>query len=200
MEMDKVAFEMIQKYDSADSLPPLLDEHKLLLVVDAQNDFISGSLPAEDGEVIINTLAKTVDIYKNNGYKVIYTMDSHGEDYLKTQEGRWLPIIHCQIGSFGWELHSSLKGRYNEDDIFVKRAFASVRIKDFILDRMCHIPSEICLCGFCTDICIISGAVVLKSLFPETDIKVIEKACGGTTREAHRRAIEVMKGLQINII
>lgn len=174
--------------------------NKFLIVVDVQNDFVRGTLSCEGAETIIPHIVNTVERYKQIGYEVIFTQDSHGENYLHTKEGRYLPITHCIKGNWGWEIVRELQPLVMDCTIFEKSYFASPHIASLLQQQSSEEPMEIVLCGFCTDICILANAVLLSSLFPHCHIKVIASACGGSTAEAHQKALAIMKGLHVEII
>ena len=163
---------------------------KYLIVVDMQNDFISGSLGSEEAKNIVPYVRNKVMNY--NG-RVIFTRDTHSPDYLKTREGRELPVEHCIKDTDGWQICGELKDFALE--IVDKITFGSRDLPEIIGEA----PEEIELCGLCTDICVISNAMILKVAFPETDIIVDSKCCAGVTPESHSNAIEAMKAVQIII-
>lgn len=171
---------------------------KALVVVDYQRDFVDGALGfegAEDLEPII--LDKIADCRKNGG-QVIFTLDTHGEDYLNTAEGRKLPIVHCIDGSEGHKLYGRIAESVTDSDIVIKKhAFGSTELGDLL--RKCGFD-EVELCGLVTDICVVSNAVIAKAALPESRIIVDGSACGSADRAAHERALEVMRGLQIDVI
>lgn len=167
---------------------------KYLIVVDMQNDFITGSLGSEDAK---NIVAKVVEKVKNFDGTIIFTRDTHKENYLKTQEGKNLPIEHCIKGTFGWEICNELKP-YAES-VVDKNTFGSIELIDTI--KRCRAKvEEIELCGLCTDICVISNAIILKAAFPETKIVVDASCSAGVTRQSHDTALNAMRAVQIEVV
>ncbi len=166
---------------------------KYLIVVDMQVDFISGSLGSDDAIRIVPNVAEKI---KGFGGRVIFTRDTHGENYMETQEGKKLPVKHCIKGTDGWQICPELMP-YAEN-IIDKVTFGSVELPSVIKSYNDDID-EIELCGLCTDICVISNAMVLKAAFPEVKITVDQSCCAGVTKESHNIAISAMKAVQIEI-
>lgn len=167
---------------------------RLLVVVDMQNDFIDGSLGTKEAQAIVPYVAARVEEYQSAGDEVIFTLDTHGEDYLNTLEGKKLPVKHCLKGSKGWELCEPLlkiEGRRFEKDTFGSRACAEYAAKGEY--------SSIELAGLCTDICVISNAMLLKAFMPQTPIQVNAACCAGVTPESHENALKAMEMCQIEI-
>lgn len=169
---------------------------KILVVVDVQNDFIDGSLGAEGALDIIPYVKEKIDKFSG---EVIFTMDTHDEGYLETLEGKNLPVIHCIKNTKGWELR---KGIYKKKcKIFEKNCFASLDLAKYLfeLNQKEEIES-IELIGICTDICVISNAILIKSFLPEVEIIVDSNACAGVTLESHEKSLATMKMCQIKVI
>ena len=176
---------------------------KILLVIDVQNDFITGALRNEEA---IKTLPNIVNLVKNNDWDEIYaTMDTHNKDtYLtKTLEGRKLPIEHCIKGTWGWEMPSelgkALVGRLT--DRFEKETFGSNWMVDNI--SATHYPKEdyeFTIVGYCTDICVVSNALLLRAHFPNSTIKVLKDCTAGVTPETHEAALKTMEMCQIDVM
>ncbi len=164
---------------------------KTLIVVDMQNDFITGSLGSKDAEAIVPLVKEKIEKFDG---RIIFTRDTHGEDYLKTQEGRKLPVEHCIKGTEGWQICDELKPYAKE--ILDKETFGSMNLPELI-DENCD---EIELCGLCTDICVISNAMILKAAFPEKTVRVDGKCSAGVSTESHENALSAMKAVQIEII
>ena len=174
---------------------------KVLVVIDMQTDFTTGSLANPAAEKIIPEIA---DYVKNFEGITIFTRDSHGTNYLETMEGKNLPVEHCIVGTDGWQICEDLiqacEGKEGNCFVFNKPTFGyASELAKFINDFKQPI-TEIILCGTCTDICVISNTLGLKEHMPEVKISVIEKLCAGLTEEKHNAAIEVMKSCQVNII
>lgn len=166
---------------------------KFLIVVDMQNDFISGRLGSKLAEAIVPNVVEKV---KNYDGTVIFTRDTHFADYMDTQEGKNLPVMHCVKDTPGWEICNVLKSYANK--VIDKIAFGSVDLPNVIKEYGEPIE-EIELCGLCTDICVISNAMILKAAFPEVKIVVDGNCCAGVTVESHQTALHAMKAVQIDI-
>ena len=140
-------------------------------------------------------IKKKIDAYLASGNEVIFTRDTHGENYLKTNEGRHLPVIHCIKGTEGWQIVKEIDcpGCEHID----KPSFGYTDWAGLFKDRK---MTEIEIVGLCTDICVISNALILKAVFPETDITVDASCCAGTANETHMAALTAMKSCQVNVI
>ncbi len=171
-----------------------------LIIVDMQNDFIEGSLAADGGRDIIEYVGEQIQEAFLRGEKVYFTKDTHGSDYLETSEGKKLPVVHCVKESKGWNLHSSildvLKDMQEGKDycILEKPTFASLDLVEELKDY-----SNIKMMGICTDICVVSNAILLKSNYPDMNIVVDSNGCAGVTKEAHLAALMTMEACQIEI-
>jgi nicotinamidase-related amidase len=171
---------------------------KLLVVVDMQNDFIDGSLGSPEAQSIVPKVAAKINEYKNANYPIIYTRDTHKPDYLDTQEGKRLPVPHCIRGTEGWEIKDGLyqKGCIIDD----KPTFGSTTLPLYIITNYHNRFDTIELVGLCTDICVVSNALMLKAQLPETTIVVDSSCCAGTSVEAHKAALTVLKSCQVEVI
>ena len=171
---------------------------KTLICVDMQNDFISGSLANPAAAAIIKPMAEYI---KNFDGQIIFTRDTHYPNYMETQEGKNLPIMHCQYGTEGWEIQDDLfeavRGRDIEWSVVDKNSFGDTYELEDEIDAY---ADEIYLCGTCTDICVISVALNLKARFPEIKMYCIADLCAGLTPEKHAAALEVMRSCQIEVI
>lgn len=167
---------------------------KYLIVVDMQNDFITGSLGSELAKAIVPSVVNKV---KNFDGKIIFTRDTHFSDYMSTQEGKNLPVLHCIKDSNGWELCEELKPYANI--VMDKITFGSIELPK-LLESYNEPIEKIELCGLCTDICVISNAFLLKAAFPEVPLTVDSACCAGVTVESHNNALNAMKAIQIEII
>ena len=167
---------------------------KYLIVVDMQNDFITGSLGSKLAKAIVPNVVEKVKNYEGT---VIFTRDTHFSDYMDTQEGKNLPVKHCIKDTTGWEICNELKPYANK--VIDKITFGSVDLPDVIKAYGEQIE-EIELCGLCTDICVISNAMILKATFPEVKIVVDSNCCAGVTEESHQTALNAMKAVQIDVI
>lgn len=185
---------------------------KILVVVDMQKDFINGSLGTKEAEVIVPRVKSIIDEYVNtDDAKILFTKDTHHENYLNTSEGKNLPVVHCVEGTDGWQIPDELLENIDlqnlqlfRDVIVVSKPtfgfqFIDRCIREFFgLDESCI--DEIRIVGLCTDICVVSNALILKAAFPEVPIVVDSSACAGVTPEKHEAALEVMRSCQINVI
>ena len=169
---------------------------KILVVVDMQNDFINGALGTKEAEAI---LPRVRELIKSFDGKIYFTRDTHKENYMETQEGKNLPVPHCIENTFGWEIEESLKPYAKiviDKPTFGSVALASELVKENSLEEI----SEITFVGLCTDICVISNALLAKANLLETKIIVDASACAGVTPESHKNALEAMKMCQIMVI
>ena len=174
-----------------------------LVCIDCQNDFITGSLGSKEA---IEVLPRIVDKVKNWNDKVLFTMDVHGENYLDTLEGKHLPIEHCIVNETnGWWVEESLRNLQEIEscDVIYKNRFGSfnlVRNINALNNNNEDNIDSITLVGYCTDICILVNAMILRTAFPNTEIVVDASCCAGSTQEAHEAALLVMKNCQIKVI
>lgn len=169
---------------------------KLLVVVDMQNDFIDGALGTEEARKIVPLVKEKIRTSLSAGDRIIYTRDTHTEDYLNTQEGRNLPVVHCVEKTKGWEI---AEGIFIEGSFVIdKPAFGSMELAEYAA-RMEDLEG-IELIGLCTDICVISNAVILKARLPEMPVVVDASCCAGVTVESHKNALNAMKMCQIKVI
>ena len=172
---------------------------KCLIIIDMQNDFIDGSLSNKSAQDIIPAILEEL---RTGGYEhIVFTRDTHTKNYLNTPEGKRLPVEHCIMGTEGWELNQEIleDACFECDSIsfFDKPTFGS-------LGLLSHIQSqgdfdEVVVCGTCTDICVVSNVLILKTMKPDLNITVLGNACAGLTPEKHQAALEVMKSCQINV-
>lgn len=173
---------------------------KTLIVIDMQNDFIDGTLGTPEAQAIVPNVLKKLEKYFNNNYKIIFTRDTHYEDnYLESLEGQKLPIKHCIKHTHGWEISREFDEYLNDiGDVCVldKLSFGYNHWNYWDTE----IIGDIEIVGLCTDICVVSNALILKSIFPEREITVDVSCCAGTTPENHQAALQVMKCCQINVI
>lgn len=172
---------------------------KTLIVVDMQNDFITGPLGTPEAHEIIPSVKKKIEECIYNNWNIIFTKDTHRDNYLDSLEGKKLPVKHCVKYTQGWEIYDELF-QYIRDYVNT-----NVIYKDsFGYHLWCNwhkkMSEDIEIIGLCTDICVISNALILKSIFPEREITVDASCCAGTTPENHKAALQVMKSCQINVI
>lgn len=167
---------------------------EVLVVVDMQKDFIDGALGTKEAEDIVENVAEEIRSFDG---EIVFTRDTHTEKYMETQEGRKLPVPHCIRGSEGWQLDQRLESLCtSECKIFDKPTFGSVELAEYLRKQA---PEKITLIGLCTDICVISNAIMLKAFLTETEIAVVESCCAGVTPESHKNALEAMKMCQITV-
>ena len=172
---------------------------KTLIVVDMQNDFITGPLGTPEARAIVPNVKKKIEAYRMVGDQVIFTMDTHFSDYFATHEGRYLPVEHCHHGTLGWEITPSIEPIPISEPTMLKGTFGGTWWHEDMLMKIFKYR-KIELVGVCTDICVISNALILRSLVPYVDIIVDASCCAGTTPEKHKAALEVMKSCHIDII
>ena len=169
---------------------------KLLIVVDMQNDFIDGALGTKEAQAIVPLVAEKIKSFEG---KVVFTQDTHYNDYLETSEGKNLPIEHCIDGTFGHKISDRLDTA--NALVLKKNTFGSYQLIDY-LKEVNHTDkiTDITLVGLCTDICVIANALTIKTFFPEVNITVDSACCAGVTPKQHQIALEAMKPCQINIV
>ncbi|SKA70423.1 Nicotinamidase-related amidase [Eubacterium uniforme] len=163
---------------------------KTLIVVDMQKDFVDGALGTAEAVGILTNVKNKIKEYIDNGDEVIFTRDTHHENYLDTNEGKHLPVVHCIEGSDGWQIY---EGLYVDGcKIIDKPSFGYTGWNEFKFE-------EVELIGLCTDICVVSNALILKALFPEIKVSVDSKCCAGVTVESHEAALKTMSMCQVEV-
>ena len=163
---------------------------KTLIVVDMQNDFIDMALGTKEAVAIVPKVKEKIQEYVQNGHEIIFTRDTHFEDYLQTPEGKKLPVEHCIKGTKGWEIANGL---YVEGcKIIDKPNFGWPNWNEEQLE-------DVELIGLCTDICVVSNALIIKATFPDANVKVDSKCCAGVTVESHEAALKTMAMCQVEI-
>ena len=164
---------------------------KTLIVVDMQKDFIDGSLGTKEAEAIVENVKRKITQYKENGDEIIFTRDTHQKNYLQTNEGVHLPVVHCVEGSEGWRIAEGLEV---PDAIYIDKAsFGYMNWKDYYLE-------EVEIIGLCTDICVVSNALIIKATYPEIKVVVDANCCAGVTPESHKAALTTMKMCQVEVV
>ena len=167
---------------------------EILIVVDMQNDFIDGALGTAEAVAIVPYVKNLIENFDG---KVFFTRDTHFEDYMQTQEGKNLPVTHCIKGTDGWQIRPELDALRKTEAIdkltFGSSELAAILGKEERIDGITFV-------GLCTDICVISNAMVVKAFYPEVPLTVDAKGCAGVTPESHKRALEAMKTCQIRVI
>lgn len=178
---------------------------KFLVIVDFQNDFITGALGTPEAEKIVPSVANKVRNWEDC---IVTTVDTHDENYLNTNEGKHLPIPHCIGGTWGHQIRAEVSGLLDVNNYnwtIRKDTFGSMEAAEYI-ETFCELCADegeelqIELIGLCTDICVISNALILKAQFPDAKISVDASCCAGTTPDRHRAALEVMKSCQIEVL
>lgn len=184
---------------------------KLLIVVDMQYDFINGSLGTPEAQAIVPNIIDKIRNVNQDDTLVLFTKDTHDKDYLDTLEGKKLPIPHCIKNTFGWCIHTdiaSAAATYGylilstekiKNSRIYKNTFGADDLRDFLIEREDSIK-EVEFVGVCTDICVVSNALMARQALPNTIIKVDASCCAGTNKEAHKAALITMKSCQIDII
>lgn len=175
--------------------------NRLLIVVDMQNDFIDGSLGTKEAAAILPNVVGKIREYQKNEDDILFTMDTHFDHYLDTQEGKHLPVPHCIKKMKGWELHPALQELIAGHDypVYEKYTFGSSDLAlAFSRGDYNHIR-EIELVGLCTDICVISNALLTKAFLPEVPVAVDASCCAGVTPESHENTLKAMEICQIQI-
>lgn len=193
---------------------------KLLVVVDMQKDFIDGSLGTAEAQAIVPKVAKLIKASADGDTAIIFTADTHDDDYSMTLEGQTLPVPHCIIGTEGWYIHPDITDAYAEvidryvdldvlnngfdhcNSLVRKPSFGSINFQNILyeIDEEIEPIDEITFCGLCTGICVLSNAILAKATLPEVPINVVADCCACVTPASHNTALEAMKLCQINII
>lgn len=182
---------------------------KILVVIDMQNDFIDGPLGTPEAQAIVPKIVHKMKTYSGTDTDILFTKDTHYDNYLETQEGKNLPVEHCKFMTNGWSINKDIAAEFKVGDYFIyssrdiinsrilKETFGSFKLIDLLktIDF-----EEIELVGVCTDICVVSNAMLLKAAFPEKLITVDASCCAGVTPETHKAALTTMKMCQINVI
>lgn len=173
---------------------------KLLVVVDMQVDFVNGALGTKEAVAIVPAVVSKIESYIADGgnqCNIIFTMDTHGEDYLSTQEGKNLPVEHCIKGTEGWKIIPELAKYAEKCQVIEKPTFGSMELASIIATGS---YDEIEFVGLCTDICVISNVMLAKAADIDTHVIVDGSACAGVTPESHTNALEAMKMCQVTVL
>ena len=171
---------------------------RILIVIDMQNDFIDAALGTKEAVAIVAAVKDKIRSYP--AADVIATMDTHGENYMQTQEGKYLPVPHCIRETEGWQIRPDIADLLTEAKIYEKPTFGSTALAADLRDLSEKEEIEIELIGLCTDICVVSNALLLKAVMPEVKISVDASCCAGVTPEKHLAALETMRSCQIQVI
>lgn len=170
---------------------------RVLVVIDMQNDFITGSLGTKEAQAIVEKVCRKIQDFEG---EVLFTLDTHGPDYLETQEGRLLPVAHCIKGTPGWELEPRVRALCKTTPI-EKPTFGSTGLADVLQAKHRHGGGldEVVFVGLCTDICVVSNALLVKARLPEVPLTVDASCCAGVTPETHQHALAVLRSCLINV-
>lgn len=171
---------------------------EILIVIDMQNDFIDGSLGTKEAQQIVDNVA---DKIKNTDRDIIVTYDTHFQDYMNTQEGKNLPVEHCIKGTRGWQINDKIEKALAGKNVrrVEKPSFGSMALPEILKNEYGAENLQLELVGLCTDICVVSNALVLKAAFPEAEISVDSLCCAGVSVQKHNAALETMRSCQINV-
>ena len=178
-----------------------------LIVVDMQKDFVDGSLGSKEAQAIVENVTRKIENWQG---PIVVTRDTHGSDYLLTREGKYLPVEHCIVDTEGWQIDQRVQAALEKkDDVTYidNPTYGSVELVDWIAKRQGYAKEdraqardmEIELIGLCTDICVVSNAMLLKAAYPEVNLSVDASCCAGVTPESHEAALTTMKCCQIDI-
>ena len=174
--------------------------NRILVVIDMQNDFITGSLGTKEAEAIVSNVADKIRSYREKHFRVFATKDTHYSDtYLTTQEGKKLPVLHCIKDTDGWRFPEELEELISPTEIWNKESFGSLRAMEAIAQVAKKTNAVVEFCGLCTDICVIENVALLKTIDPELEIEVDSSCCAGVTPEKHNAALEIMRSLQVKV-
>ena len=183
---------------------------KALIIVDMQNDFIDGTLGTPEAQAIVPNVVNKMKEHQYTDTIILFTKDTHHDWYLETSEGKKLPVPHCIIGTPGWSIAKPIASEFKADGYMtyssetvingrvLKPTFGSYDLLNILVDI--DDLDEIELCGVCTDICVISNAIIIKNALPDVKVTVDASCCAGVTPEKHAAALEVMKSCQIDVI
>ena len=170
---------------------------RLLIVVDFQNDFVTGSLGFEKAKELESHIVQLIKEYHVNGDEIVYTMDTHTENYSETYEGKHLPIPHCIEHTEGWEIYGEVKDLLQDCLCFKKPTFPSLDLAYYLEDKEYE---DITLVGLVSHICVLSNAIMVKAAQPETPIRIDLKGTASSDEKTHQEGIDVMKSLQFEIV
>lgn len=168
---------------------------RALLVIDYQTDFVTGSLGSDAAASIEDNIAERISEYRRTGDAVFFTMDTHHADYPDTNEGRFLPVAHCVEGTPGWKIHGKIGVLAEGCKVFVKSSFADITVAKKLREF-----DDIELCGVATNICVMSNAVMLRSMYPETRITIREDCVASYDSALHEKALDVMESANIIVL
>ena len=176
-------------------------EKRFLIVVDMQNDFIDGSLGTAEALAIVPAVVERIRAARAAGETVLATLDTHAENYLETAEGRKLPVKHCIRGTEGWRIRPEIDEALGDALRVEKPTFGSVRLPELIREQAGDADGlAIELIGLCTDICVVSNALLLKANFPEAAVSVRRACCAGVSPATHEAALQTMACCQVEVV
>ncbi len=168
---------------------------EVLIVIDMQKDFLTGALGNADTAAVTEKVAKKIEKARAEGVEIVFTRDTHAENYLSTQEGKRLPVAHCIRGTDGWQIENGL---YKAGEkVFDKPTFGSIELAEYIRDGK---YDKATLVGVCTDICVVSNALLLKAYCPEMTVAADSACCAGVTKESHAAALKTMAACQVEVL
>jgi len=172
---------------------------KVLIVVDMQKDFVDGALGSKEAVAIVDNVVRKIETFPGD---IIVTYDTHGENYMQTQEGKNLPVPHCIKGTDGWKLDAKVQAALDQKTYqpIEKPTFGSTALPEYIKANYDPSQIEIELIGLCTDICVVSNALLMKANFLETKVSVDASCCAGVTPDTHNAALTTMKMCQVNVM
>lgn len=177
-----------------------MSKKRILIVVDMQNDFISGSLGSDMAKAIVSNVADKIAKYNRQEDLVICTQDTHYDDYLSTHEGKFLPVSHCIEGTSGWDIAEEIEDALPLNAVFIeKSAFGSLPLVNTLLENADE-TTVFELVGLCTDICVVANAIIVRTAFSENDVVVDSSCCAGTSEENHEAALKTMRSCHIKVI
>ena len=170
-----------------------------MVVVDMQNDFVDGALGSKEAIAIVPAVVKKINEFDGD---IFVTYDTHFENYMDTAEGKKLPVPHCIKGTAGWELNGEVREALTAKKFtpVEKKTFGSVELPVLIKKAVGDDTFTVELIGLCTDICVVSNALIIKANFPENTITVDAACCAGVTPEKHKAALETMRSCQIDVV
>lgn len=178
--------------------------NKLLVVVDYQTDFVTGALGFAKAEALETPIAKQVALALEQGWKVLFTMDTHSEQYLSSREGKFLPVTHCIENTSGWNLHGSLQQYQNQPHpqiaLLKKPTFGCTNIAEKVIAFCGQEPEEIALCGVVTNICVLSNAILLHSAFLSSKISILGQLCASPDPQQHQHTLQLLQGMGYTIL
>ncbi len=173
--------------------------YKILVVVDMQKDFVDGALGFEGADIVIPGIISKIREYEANGDQIVYTLDTHSEDYMQTQEGKNLPVPHCIKGSEGHGLCDELKPLLSGKKVFEKPCFGSMELAGYLKENASDI-SAIEVCGLVSNICVLSNAVLAKAAAPEAEVIVDSSLTASFDPKLHQATLDVLKGIQVTVV